>query len=82
MARDGALTSTPATVTVHRMEGDTVVLQDIFQFVEKGVDTQGNVIGEMKPTGMRPKFITRLEQAGFALPPEVFGAESFPPRRK
>ncbi len=64
------------------MEGETAVLQDIFQFVEKSVDTQGNILGEMKPTGMRPRFITRLEHAGFTLPPEVFGAESFPPTRR
>jgi pilus assembly protein CpaF len=57
---------------VQGMEGDVVVLQDIFQYVEKGLDTSGKVLGEMQAVGIRPKFTPRLETAGFKLPPEIF----------
>lgn len=56
------------------MEGDQVVLTDIFVFKDEGMDTDGKVIGQMKPTGLRPLCTPRLEAAGFKLPPEVFGA--------
>ena len=57
---------------VQGMEGDVVVLQDIFQYVEKGLETSGKVLGEMQAVGIRPKFTPRLETAGFKLPPEIF----------
>lgn len=56
------------------MEGDTVVMTDIFKFSQTGVDESGVVIGELKPTGIRPLFYPRIEAAGFKLGPEVFGA--------
>jgi pilus assembly protein CpaF len=56
------------------MEGDTVVLTDIFSFTQTGVGKNGKVIGELKPTGIRPLFGPRLEAAGFKLKPEIFGA--------
>jgi pilus assembly protein CpaF len=55
------------------MESDVVVMTDIFKFDQTGVDTEGKVIGELKPTGIRPLFTPRLEANGFKLPPEVFG---------
>jgi pilus assembly protein CpaF len=57
---------------VQGMEGDVVVLQDIFRYVERGLDSSGKVLGEMQPVGIRPKFTPRLETAGFRLPPEIF----------
>jgi len=56
------------------MEGNTIVMTDIFQFEKTGVTPDGKVIGELKPTGIRPFFTPRLEQSGFKLGPEVFGA--------
>src|SRR5574340_868613 len=56
------------------MEGDTVVMTDIFKFQQTGVDEDGKVLGELKPTGIRPLFYPRIEAAGFHLGPEVFGA--------
>ncbi|MBI5304282.1 MAG: CpaF family protein [Chloroflexi bacterium] len=79
--RDGSRKITQIT-EVLGMEGDTVVMQDVFRFVEKGVDGQGAIIGEMKPTGIRPRFVTRLEAVGFSLPPETFGVEPLTPRKK
>ncbi|MCX8061268.1 MAG: CpaF family protein [Anaerolineales bacterium] len=70
--RDGSRKVTQLTEVVG-MEGDTIVLTDIFKFNETGTDQNGRVLGELRPTGMRPIFITRLELAGFKLRPEVFG---------
>jgi len=54
------------------MEGSTLVMQDFFVFDQKGIDKDGNVIGEFKSTGIRPKFIERFKMAGFDLPPGFF----------
>ncbi|MDP9352949.1 MAG: CpaF family protein [Chloroflexota bacterium] len=70
--RDGKRKVTYVT-EVQGMEGDKIVLQDIFIFEEKGIDSNGAVIGEMKATGTRPKFYDRLVAAGHALPPHIFG---------
>ena len=57
---------------VQGMEGDIVVMQDIFVFDELGLDGAGTVRGEMRPTGVRPRFSARVEAAGFPQPPEMF----------
>jgi pilus assembly protein CpaF len=59
---------------VSGMEGDTVVMTEIFKFEQTGVDPEGRAMGELKPTGIRPLFTPRLDAAGFKLGPEVFGA--------
>lgn len=59
---------------VQGMEGDTVVLQDIFLLEIKGKTSEGKIIAELKPTGTRPRFTNRLEAHGFKLPPSIFGA--------
>jgi len=59
---------------VSGMEGDTIVMTDIFKFEQTGISSDGRVLGELKPTGIRPLFTPRLEAAGFKLGPEVFGA--------
>ena len=69
--RDGSRRVTQVT-EVTGMEGDTVVLQDIFKFSEEGADASGKVIGMMRPTGLRPIITPKLEAAGFRLPPEIF----------
>jgi pilus assembly protein CpaF len=56
------------------MEADTVVMSDIFKFEQTGIDRTGAVMGELRPTGIRPLFTTKLEANGFKLSPEVFGA--------
>ncbi|MBM7572607.1 CpaF family protein [Aquibacillus albus] len=57
---------------VQGLEGDVVVLQDIFTFEQKGLDEQGKVMGELVPTGVRPKFFDRLESSGIDIPMSVF----------
>jgi len=54
------------------MEGETISLQDIFQFRKRGIGPKGEVLGEFLPVGIRPKFADRLEAAGLKLPPDMF----------
>ncbi len=63
-----------AITEVAGMEGDTIVLSDIFKFSQSGIDQENKIIGELKPTGIRPMFYPRLEAAGLKLGAEVFGA--------
>jgi pilus assembly protein CpaF len=57
---------------VSGMEGDIVVMSDIFRFVQTNITPDGQVIGDMKATGIRPLFMSRLEAAGFNLGAKVF----------
>lgn len=57
---------------VQGMEGDVIVLSDLFTFEQTGVEN-GKIIGRLKPTGIRPKFMSRLEAANIYLPPDIFG---------
>ena len=84
--KDGTRKVTAIT-EVAGMEGDTVVLTDVFKFEQTGVAEGGKIIGNLKPTGIRPHFSPRLEAAGLKLGPEVFGANlsemlSSRPRRR
>lgn len=60
---------------VQGMEGDTVVLQDIFKLEILGKAPDGKIQAELRPTGVRPRFTPRLESHGFKLPPSIFGAQ-------
>ena len=71
--RDGARKIT-AISEVAGMEGDVVVLSDIFKFNQTGVDAEGKILGQHKATGIRPLFGPRLEAAGFKLGADIFGA--------
>lgn len=46
------------------MEGDVITMQDIYTFDRTGVDAEGNVVGTFKPSGIRPRFMERLERYG------------------
>ncbi|HBB89781.1 MAG TPA: pilus assembly protein CpaF [Blastocatellia bacterium] len=54
------------------MEGETITMQEIFQYERTGVDTNGMVIGRFRPTGIRPRFAERLKTSGFTLPRVFF----------
>jgi len=71
--RDGSRKVTSVT-EVQGMENDTVLIQDIFTFDQKGY-RDGKVVGKLRPTGVRPKFAEQIEAAGIHLLPEIFGAE-------
>ena len=58
---------------VQGMEGDVIVMQDVFVFEQTGVE-DGKILGRLKPTGIRPHFVERFEVAGIHLPPNIFGS--------
>ncbi len=69
--KDGSRKITNVT-EVQGMEGDTIVLQDVFVFEQTGY-VDGLVNGRLRPTGIRPKFTEKFEAAGIRLPRDVFG---------
>src|SRR6267378_2093890 len=69
--KDGSRKITNIT-EVQGMEGDTIVLQDVFVFEQTGY-VDGKVQGRLRPTGIRPKFSEKFEAAGIKLPQNVFG---------
>jgi len=82
--KDGARKVTAITEVVG-MEGDTVVLTDIFKFEQTGVGPNGKILGELKPTGIRPVFGPKLDAAGMKLGAEIYmqvgGGSSFGAKR-
>jgi pilus assembly protein CpaF len=54
------------------MEADVVSMQEIFKFHRVGVDPDGNVLGEYRATGIRPKVMQHLEVHGVKISPEIF----------
>jgi pilus assembly protein CpaF len=57
---------------VSGMEGDIITMTDIFSFEQTGMDA-GKVVGRLRPTGLRPKFMDKIEESGINLPPSIFG---------
>lgn len=56
------------------MEGDTIVMTDVFKFEQTGVEDE-KILGKLSPTGIRPMFSERLKTAGFEMGPELFGGD-------
>jgi pilus assembly protein CpaF len=69
--KDGTRRITNIT-EVQGMEGDVIVMQDVFVFEQTGV-VEGKIQGRLKPTGIRPKFVEKFEVQGINLPPGLFG---------
>jgi len=69
--RDGTRKVTTVT-EVSGMEGDVITMTDIFVFEQTGTEN-GRIIGRLRPTGLRPKFMDKIEAAGIHLPPSIFG---------
>jgi len=57
---------------VQGMEGDHVVLADIFKFEQTGVGTEGEILGEFRATGIVPRFYEKFFQEGIVLPESIF----------
>ena len=75
--KDGSRRITHVTEVVG-MEGDIVTLQDLFLFdFRMGVDEHGAVQGSLKSTGLRPRFLERLQDAGITIPQGLFAFEQF-----
>ena len=69
--RDGTRKITTVT-EVSGMEGDVITMTDIFVFEQTGTEN-GRIVGRLRPSGLRPKFMDRIEAAGIHLPPSIFG---------
>jgi pilus assembly protein CpaF len=69
--RDGSRKIVQIT-EVQGMEGDIITLQDVFTFHQEPYQG-GPIVGQIQPTGVRPRFMPKLEDAGIRLPATVFG---------
>ena len=54
------------------MEGEQITMSDLFVFQHQGL-REGRVVGRIMPTGLRPRFMDRLQQHNISLPPQIFG---------
>jgi pilus assembly protein CpaF len=72
--RDGSRKVTNIT-EVSGMEGDIITTTDLFIFEQTGLDG-GKVLGHLRATGLRPKFMEKIEAAGIHLSPSIFGVGS------
>jgi pilus assembly protein CpaF len=57
---------------VQGMEGEMITMTDIFEFEQTNIENN-KIVGRIRPTGIRPKFYERIEDAGINLPPSIFG---------
>jgi len=69
--RDGSRKVTHVT-EIQGMEGDIITMTDLFVFEQTGFE-EGRVIGRLRPTGLRPKFMDKIEASGIHLPASIFG---------
>ncbi|KAF0108612.1 MAG: pilus assembly protein CpaF [Anaerolineaceae bacterium] len=69
--RDGSRKVVNVT-EVSGMEGDVITMTDVFVFEQTGIE-DGKVVGRIRPTGLRPKFMDKIEASGIHLPPSIFG---------
>ena len=69
--RDGTRKITNLT-EVSGMEGEVITMTDIFVFEQTGFEN-GQLMGRLRPTGLRPKFMDKIEASGINLPPSIFG---------
>ncbi|HJV46011.1 MAG TPA: CpaF family protein [Bacillota bacterium] len=72
--KDGSRKITHIT-EVLGMEGDTIVLQDIFIFQQTTVTPEGKIVGKFIPTGIRPRCLEQLERFGVQIPVQWFQEE-------
>jgi pilus assembly protein CpaF len=63
-----------AIAEVQRMEGDTITLQNLFEFCVERVEADRTVVGQLRPTGLRPAFLPKFVRHGIELPPDLFGS--------
>lgn len=69
--RDGSRKVTSIS-EIQGMEGDIITTSEIFRFEQTSIEN-GKVIGRLRPTGLRPKFMWKLQESGVMLPPSIFG---------
>ena len=71
--RDGSRKITYITEVQH-MEGNTIILQDLFRYVQTGFDENGKALGNFQATGLRPTFMEKFQVNGVDLPMGLFDA--------
>jgi len=54
------------------MEGDTVMLQELFAYQREGTDAQGNIVGRFVATGIRPRFAEKVKASSHDIDPRIF----------
>jgi pilus assembly protein CpaF len=69
--RDGTRKVTNLT-EISGMEGEVITMTDIFVYEQTGIEN-GQITGRLRPTGLRPKFMEKIEASGINLPPSIFG---------
>ncbi len=69
--RDGTRKVTSIS-EIQGMEGDIITTSEIFRFEQTNIE-DGKVIGRLRPTGLRPKFMWKIQESGIMLPPSIFG---------
>src|SRR5512142_71811 len=69
--RDGTRKVTHIT-EVSGMEGEVITMTDIFIYEQTGIENV-QLVGRLRPTGLRPKFMDKIEASGINLPPSIFG---------
>jgi pilus assembly protein CpaF len=69
--RDGSRKIVSLT-EIQGLEGEVITTTELFKFEHYGMEG-GKIVGRLVPTGIRPRFIDRLEEAGIRLPPSIFG---------
>lgn len=72
--RDGSRKITAIT-EVQRMEGEQIVLQDLFLFERTGIGEDGKILGQHVPTGVRPLFMDIIEAEGIDLSADIFAPQ-------
>jgi pilus assembly protein CpaF len=62
-----------AITEITGMEGEVITMTDVFVYEQTGIEN-GKVVGRLRPTGLRPKFMDKIEMTGIHLPASIFGA--------
>jgi pilus assembly protein CpaF len=66
---------------INGMEGDIITSTELFAFERRGMDAKGNVLGELKPTGIVPAFLRDVHARGIDLPVDSFRVDAPATRR-
>jgi pilus assembly protein CpaF len=61
-----------AIAEVQRMESDVITMQELFKFQIDEITAEGKIVGALRPTGLRPAFVTKFEKRGIPLPLGMF----------
>lgn len=67
---------------INGMEGDIITMSELFAFEREGLDEEGNVMGELVPTGIVPGFHKELKRRGINIPVSLFGMEFDPDAKR